>query len=45
MFSRFEGFNSSVSIMRSAIVNAVNFSLYEGVKKKITAWEESEIGQ
>jgi solute carrier family 25 carnitine/acylcarnitine transporter 20/29 len=29
-----------VSIMRSAIVNAINFTLYEGVRKKITAWEQ-----
>jgi len=29
-----------VSIMRSAIVNAINFVLYEGVRKRIIAWEQ-----
>jgi hypothetical protein len=34
------GSDDRVSIMRSAIVNAINFTLYEGVRKKITAWEQ-----
>ncbi len=40
--------NPSVSIVRSAVVNAINFTLYEGVRKRITAWERepsATIGQ
>jgi hypothetical protein len=42
------GNNGSVSIFRSAVVNAINFTLYEGVRKRITAWERESsdsIGQ
>jgi hypothetical protein len=38
------GGNSSVSIIRSAVVNAINFTLYEGVRKRITAWEKESSG-
>ena len=38
------GGNSSVSIIRSAVVNAINFTLYEGVRKRINAWEKESSG-
>ena len=39
--------DTSVSIIRSAVVNAINFTLYEGLRKRIAAWEtgSSTIGQ
>jgi len=40
-----EADSGSVSIVRSGLVNAINFSLYEGVKRKITAWEPDSIGR
>jgi hypothetical protein len=33
-----------ISLVRTALINSINFTLYEGIKSKISAWEAS-IGQ
>ena len=36
----------SVGVVRSALINAVNFTVYESLRKEISQWEKEEsIGQ
>lgn len=39
--------NRSVSILRSGMVNAINFTVYESLRKEIALWEKErqEIGR
>jgi hypothetical protein len=34
-----------VSILRSALVNAINFTVYESLRKEIAVWDAESIGR
>jgi hypothetical protein len=36
--------NNRVSILRSGLVNSINFTLYESLRKHISVWEEQAVG-
>jgi hypothetical protein len=42
-----QGINDRVSILRSGMVNAINFTVYESLRKEIAIWEKErhEIGR
>jgi hypothetical protein len=37
--------DSRVSILRSALVNAINFTVYESLRKEIALWDPESIGR
>ena len=47
MFPNHHRINGSVSIVRSGMVNAINFTVYESLRKEIALWEKNkgEIGR
>jgi hypothetical protein len=39
------GVDIRVSILRSALVNAINFTVYESLRKEIALWDPESIGR